>query len=197
MKVLILFAHPAFHKSRVNKQVIEGLDQIEGVTFHDLYQAYPDFYIDVAREQALMEAHDVIIFQFPLFWYSTPALLKEWQDLVLEHGWAFGSKGNALKDKLFLCSITVGGPRQSYAVDDFHEHTLNQLISPLRQTATLCKMKALPPFAIHGSHAIQADSIKKYKEHLHGLLDQFVNNQFDQEAASQFEYMNDYLNKTV
>ena len=37
MKVIILFAHPAFHKSNVNRQLIGGLSEIEGITFHDLY----------------------------------------------------------------------------------------------------------------------------------------------------------------
>ena len=96
MKILVLFAHPAFHKSKVNKMLVEGLADMEGVTFHDLYQEYPELEIDVKREQELLLDHDVIMLQFPLFWYSTPAILKEWQDLVLEHGWAFGSKGNKL-----------------------------------------------------------------------------------------------------
>ncbi|MCB0293189.1 MAG: NAD(P)H-dependent oxidoreductase, partial [Calditrichaeota bacterium] len=85
-KILIIFAHPAFQKSRVNARLIEGLAQMEGITFHDLYQAYPEFDIDIAAEQQLLTGHDVIVFHHPFFWYSTPALLKEWQDLVLEHG---------------------------------------------------------------------------------------------------------------
>jgi len=84
--VLILFAHPALEKSRVNRRLVAAVQGLEGVTFHDLYEAYPDFYIDVKHEQRLLEAHDIIAFQHPLYWYSTPSLLKEWQDLVLEHG---------------------------------------------------------------------------------------------------------------
>ncbi|MEM9051412.1 MAG: NAD(P)H-dependent oxidoreductase [Bacteroidota bacterium] len=193
MKVLILFAHPAFDKSRVNRLIVEGLSDIEGVTFHDLYQEYPEFYIDVEREQQLMEEHDVIIFQFPLFWYSTPALLKEWQDLVLQHGWAFGSQGNALKDKLFMCSMTVGGPRKSYQIDDFHDHTLNELLAPLRQTAKLCKMKFLPPFAVHGSHGVQEDEVLEHKEKFLRLLDFMINDNLNPTDLKDHEYMNDFL----
>lgn len=193
MKILILFAHPAFDKSMVNRQMIDGLSQMDGVTFHDLYQEYPEFYIDVHREQQLLEEHDVIIFQFPLFWYSTPALLKEWQDLVLVHGWAFGSEGNALKNKFFLCSLTAGGPRESYQEDDFHEHTLGQLLAPLRQTAALCKMNFLPPFAVHGSHGIAPNAVAEHKNDFLQLLDQFINDRFDLEEAKKFAYMNDYL----
>ena len=105
MKVLILFAHPAFQKSRSNRLLVKDLDKIEGVTFHDLYEMYPDFNIDIKHEKKLCEVNDVIIFQHPFFWYSTPAILKEWQDLVLEHGWAYGSEGKALENKLFFNSI--------------------------------------------------------------------------------------------
>ncbi|MCU7375699.1 NAD(P)H-dependent oxidoreductase [Paucibacter sp. O1-1] len=74
------------------------------MTINDLYANYPDFLIDVAREQQLCESHDVIIFQHPFYWYSTPAIVKEWLDLVLEHGWAYGKTGTALKDKMVLSS---------------------------------------------------------------------------------------------
>ena len=46
---------------------------IEGVTLKDLYAEYPDFHIDVDREQADLLAHDVLVFLHPLYWYSTPA----------------------------------------------------------------------------------------------------------------------------
>jgi len=193
MKILVLFAHPAFHKSRVNRWLVEGLSEKEGVTFHDLYQEYPEFDIDIRHEQQLLLEHDVIIFQFPLFWYSTPAILKEWQDLVLEHGWAFGSKGNALKDKLFLCSVTVGGPRKAYQIGDFHNNTLPQLLAPLRQTAILCKMKPLPPFAVHGSHGIKKEEVAAHKKDLLKLMDKLISNQVNIENIGGFDYINDYI----
>ena len=195
MRVLVLFAHPAFHKSKVNKMLVDGLADMEGVTFHDLYQEYPELEINVKREQELLLDHDVIMLQFPLFWYSTPAILKEWQDLVLEHGWAFGSKGNKLKDKLFICSITAGGPRKAYQVGDFHNHTVNQLLSPLRQTSVLCKMKPLPPFVVYGSHALETEEILDSKNDLLKLFNLLIKNEFSVEEAGKEEYMNDYLSK--
>ena len=87
------------------------------MTVHDLYEAYPDLDIDVAREKALLLAHDVIVWQHPFFWYSTPAILKEWQDLVLEFGWAYGPGGTALRGKLFVSAITTGGREAAYDAD--------------------------------------------------------------------------------
>lgn len=194
MKVLILFAHPALHKSRANKELIKGLSDMNDVTFHDLYQEYPDFYIDVKKEQEFLETHDVIIFQFPMFWYSTPALLKEWQDLVLEHGWAYGSKGNALKGKFFLCAITTGGPQNSYEIGGFHDHTLNQLLAPISQTATLCKMTVLPPVVLHGAHAIDDEGILKHKKLFQSLLNAFTDNSFKSDEVLSLSYINAYNN---
>ena len=195
MKTLILFAHPALQKSKVNKVLIEDISKLEGVTFHDLYEEYPELDIEVKREQKLLSEHDVIIFQFPLFWYSTPAILKEWQDLVLEHGWAYGSKGNALKDKMFFCTLTTGGAQKAYQEGDFHNHTLNQFLLPLRRTAVLCKMTPLPPFVVHGTHAIETDEILDYKKDYYHILQKMAVDEFSIEKARELDYLNDYLIK--
>ena len=84
------------------------------MTIHDLYEVYPTLSIDVKREQALLLEHDVIVFQHPFYWYSCPAILKEWQDLVLEHGWAYGVGGTQLRGKITLNAITTGGPAHAY-----------------------------------------------------------------------------------
>ncbi|MCV5371612.1 NAD(P)H-dependent oxidoreductase, partial [Escherichia coli] len=91
-KVLILFAHPSQHRSEVNTPLFKEAQKIEGVTCVDLYGEYPRFNINIDREQQRLREHDVVIFQFPLYWYSTPAILKEWQDLVLEYGFAYGTE---------------------------------------------------------------------------------------------------------
>src|SRR4051794_28113090 len=99
MKVLVLFAHPALERSRVNRALLRAVTECPGVTFRDLYEEYRDLHIDVRREQALLLAHDAYLFQHPFYWYSTPAILKEWQDLVLEHNWAYGKEGKHLVGK--------------------------------------------------------------------------------------------------
>lgn len=191
MKILVLFAHPAFHKSKVNKLIAERMQANDDITFHDLYQAYPDSHIDIKSEKELLIQHDVIVFQFPLFWYSTPPILKEWQDMVLEHGWAFGSEGDALKDKLFLCSITAGGPEQAYQVGQFHNHTINQLLSPIRQTAVLCKMIPLPPFVVFGTHAITASEVNTQADELMKLLESMIRGDFKLDEAQNLGSLND------
>ena len=165
---------------------------MEGVTVNDLYEAYPEFDIDVSREQALVDAHDIIIFHHPLFWYSTPAILKEWQDLVLEHGWAYGSEGNALEGKVFFNIISAGGTQEAYTPEGYNGHTLRHLISPIEQTCRLCKMIFLPPFVVHGTHSIQMDQVEDHRKSLNQLLIDFQNDRVDIERAQQLDRLNDY-----
>lgn len=192
-KILILFAHPAFQKSKVNKILIQGLDEIEGVTLHDLYQAYPEMDIDIEAEQKLVEAHDIVIFHHPFYWYSTPAILKEWQDLVLKHGWAFGHESQHLKNKLVLQVITAGGEKMAYCEQGYNQYTIRQLLRPFEQMVNLCQMKYLPPFVVHGTHSIRKQEVLEHKttylEILTGLRDETIN----VDDLAKKEYFNDYF----
>ena len=79
MKALIVLAHPNIETSRVNKRWREELAQHTDIAeIHELYREYPDWQIDVEREQRLLESHELIVLQFPLYWYSYPPLLKKW-----------------------------------------------------------------------------------------------------------------------
>ena len=196
-KILILFAHPAMEKSRVNLHLTEELKGMEGVYFHDLYQEYPDFHIDVNREQDLLSQHDVIIFHHPFFWYSTPAILKEWQDLVLEHGWAYGSQGNALKGKIFMNVITTGGKEIAYHSEGYNHFTVRQLLAPLELTANLCKMIFLAPFIVHGTHSITPEDISRYKKDYMELIHALQENRLDIEMARKLSRINDQLEKVI
>ncbi len=196
-KILILFAHPAFEKSRVNKILTGAVKDLEGVYFHDLYEAYPDFHIDVKHEQELLDQHDIIIFQHPFFWYSTPAILKEWQDLVLEHGWAYGSQGNALKGKLMMNMVTTGGPEIAYQSEGRNHYTVRQLLAPMEQTANLCKMIYLAPFIVHGTHGLQQEEVIRHKADYRELLIALRENRVDIEAARKINRINDPAEKVI
>ena len=192
-KVLVLFAHPALEKSRVQKRLITHLKNIRGVTFRDLYEVYPDLDIDVKQEQKLLLEHDIIILQHPFYWYSSPAIIKQWQDLVLEHGWAYGSGGNALEGKSILNVISCGGPRSVYAKEGRNRFTIRQFLAPFDQTAVLCKMRYLPPFAVHGTHKLSEEEIELHAMQYGQLLVALVNNKISDEEYGGAEYLNDLL----
>jgi glutathione-regulated potassium-efflux system ancillary protein KefG len=158
-RVLVLLAHPALHRSRINRKLAAAVRGIDGVTVHDLYDAYPDLDLDVNHEKALLLAHPIVVWQHPFYWYSTPPILKEWQDLVLEFGWAYGPGGTALAGKVLLQAITTGGRESAYQPTGFNRYTIRQLLAPVDQTAHLCGMRMLPPFVTHGSHRLTDEEI--------------------------------------
>ncbi len=193
-RILILFAHPALEKSRVNKRLIRDAATLKNITINDLYEEYYDFNIDVEREKKLLIENDIIIFHHPFFWYSTPAILKEWQDLVLEHGWAYGSKGTALVGKKLMNIITTGGSSQAYAKDSFNKYTIREFLVPIEQTVKLCGMIFLPPYLIQGTHRFTVNEIEDYAGKYIQLLQDLSEDRFPIREMVKFDTMNDFLN---
>jgi glutathione-regulated potassium-efflux system ancillary protein KefG len=174
--ILVLFAHPALERSRINRHLLSATAGLEKVSVRDLYELYPELDIDVKSEQAALREHEVIVFHHPFYWYSVPPMLKQWQDLVLEHGWAYGAKGHALDGKLTLHVITSGGPEAAYAEGGFNRFTVRQFLAPWEMTANLCRMRFLAPFVVHGTHQLTpealAPSIADYRRLLIALRDE-------------------------
>lgn len=190
-KILILFAHPALEKSRINIKLTEALQGLKNITFNNLYENYPDFYIDVVKEQQLLVMHDIIVWQHPFYWYSSPSLLKEWFDLVLQHGFAYGEKGKALEGKKVLSIVSTGGRREVYTREGRNHYSLNQFLVPFRQSANLCRMDYLPPYVVHGSHTITDSEIEQHARQYVQLLTDLRDEKLDPAALSKAEYLND------
>lgn len=178
-KVLVLFAHPALEKSRVHERLVGSVPGHPDVHFHDLYEAYPRLDVDVRREQELLLEHDVVVFQFPFYWYSTPPMLKQWQDLVLEHGWAYGSEGTALRGKAWMCAVSAGAQASAYAPDGYNGMTVRQLLAPLERTAILCGMRYLPPWVVYGTHRLGEKGIAHARTYYEALLTELTDGRLD------------------
>ena len=190
-KVLVLFAHPAQRGSEVNVPMLKVAEWVTGVTVVDLYAEYPVLDIDIDAEQARLREHDVIVFAFPMYWYSTPAILKEWQDQVLEYGFAYGSEGTALHGKTFFAATTTGGPEEAYRTEGYNHFTVRQLFAPLEQTASLCGMTYLPPLILH--RARSAKELRTVDPHLEAwehLLEALVHGSLDMAAARNADSLN-------
>jgi len=195
-KILILFAHPALERSRVNRQLVREIEGVSGVTFHDLYQLYPDFFIDVQREQELLLQHEIIVWQHPLYWYSVPPLLKQWIDLVLEHGWAYGKTGKALAGKKLFNAVTAGGGKQAYCENGYNRYSIREFMRPFEQTACLCSMQYLPPFVVHGTHRMSFSDIEKARTDYHKLLRLLSEAREDSYRLMEAEYLNEIIEPT-
>ena len=196
-RVLVLFAHPDLARSRVNRHLLEAASGLDGVTVHDLYEAYPDLDIDVGREQSLLVAHDAVILQHPFYWYSTPAILKQWQDLVLAHGWAYGRGGTALIGKVLLLALTAGGSEASYRREGHNRFTISELLAPLEQTARLCGMVYLPPYVVHGTHGLGDDAIRDHAARYRDLLSALRDGTLDLEAAQTMDGLHGRLDAVI
>lgn len=197
-RVLVNFAHPARSHSQINNALRHAIEGVENVTVNDLYANYPDFLIDVRREQALCESHDVIIFQHPFYWYSSPSIVKEWMDLVLEHGWAFGSHGNALKDKLYFQAISAGGDASTYQSDGFNRFTIEELTRPVQAIAHLCQMKWVPPFVVLGAHrGLPREQVASHAEDYRRMVIALRDSTLDLDSVYDHPFINSNLDSLI
>ncbi len=196
-KILVLFAHPRFEHSVVNKAIISPVSGIPGVTFHDLYEKYPDFNIDVKFEQQLLLEHDVIIWHHPFYWYSCPPLLKQWIDLVLEFNWAYGPAGDKLSGKFAMNVITTGGNSDAYREGGRNRFKLNQLLTPFDQTAYLCRMQYLPPFAVQGTHRLSKDELLDHAGDYARLLSFLTDENNSPELLQKRETANEFVKENL
>ncbi|PYF75123.1 NAD(P)H-dependent oxidoreductase [Pedobacter nutrimenti] len=152
MKTLVIVIHPDLKNSKVNKRWTEELKKYpEQYKIHDLYHKYPDEKIDVSKEQQLLEAHDKIVFQFPVFWHSCPSFLKKWIDEVFLHGWAYGSKsGYKMSGKKIALAMSAGIDEHEYGPNEKYRYTLEELTRPLALTFEYVKADYQPLFAYYG-----------------------------------------------
>ena len=190
-KILVLFAHPAIHRSIVNRRLKSIYFEFDNIKFRDLYDIYPEFMIDVDLEQQLLIEHDLIIFHHPMYWYSAPPILKQWQDLVLKNGFAFGPGGSALKGKQLLSVVSTGQDELEYCIEGVHNFTIREILRPFEQTAIFCGMHYLPPFVAFGPmRKINRQRISDNLKNLRKVLIALSNDEFDTHTLSQLEYIN-------
>ncbi|MFL9924156.1 NAD(P)H-dependent oxidoreductase [Herbaspirillum lusitanum] len=172
-RILILYAHPAAHRSRANRLMIEAVQGLDHVQVHDLYESYPDFHLDVRHEQQLLSQSDLIVLQHPIHWYSMPALQKEWLDVVLQRGWAFGHDATALRGKSLWLAASTGGDHAAYQTSGRHGHSFDAFLPPYQQTAQLCGMRWLEPLVIYGAHQVGEAALEEHARRYRRLLESY------------------------
>lgn len=175
-KILINLVHPNIEESIVNKRLLNGIKDIKNITVNNLYKEYPDFKIDVQREQQLLLDNDIILFQFPMYWFSSPSLLKEWFDTVLTFGFAFGGTYK-LKDKSFAVAVSCGGSEDTFSENGKDKKRVEELLYPFAITANYVKMDYKDEYITYDTETQLSDEIlDKYKEdyieYVKGLLEE-------------------------
>jgi len=153
-QILVIAAHPQLDHSRATRTLMQAAARLDParVAVRDLYALYPDYFIDVSAEQALLAQAQLLVWLHPVHWYSMPPLLKLWLDEVFTFGWAYGPGGRALVGKHLWLAASTGGPQASYQPDGYNRYFFDAFMHPNEQTAALCGMRWLPPLVLHGAH---------------------------------------------
>ncbi len=190
MKILHLVFHPDLNNSRNNSTWKNQLEKSGKVTTsRDLYSEYPDFNIDIAREQQFLLEHDRVVIQFPLYWYSMPPLLKKWLDDVLTFNFAYGSEGDKLKGKDMQLIVSVGGREKFYSGFDIFA-TIPELLRPFQLTANLAQMNYLIPEYMYESDAADQETIELFGRSLVKKID-------DPKRSNPRQYLYDEMSADV
>jgi glutathione-regulated potassium-efflux system ancillary protein KefG len=167
--VLVLLAHPHLGPSRINARLAAEARGLPGVTFRDLYAAYVDRCIDVFAEQQLVREHEVIVFQFPLQWYSVPSLLKQWLDEVLLRDFAYDD-GPLLTGKTLQVVTSTGSAEADYRHGGFQRFTMEELLRPLEQTAARTGLVWAAPLVLHDARGTSAEGLALHAKRYRSLL---------------------------
>ena len=172
--IVIIHAHPFSQRSVAGRALLDAVRDLPGVQVRSLYDLYPDFSIDVRAEREALAGARLIVWQHPLLWYSVPALLKLWFDVVLVRGWAFGEGAAALANKDCLWVATTGAEAEAYTGTGVHGITLEALGLPIERIARMCGMRWLPPMIVHAAHRAGAEALaahgRAYRERLQPYL---------------------------
>ncbi|MEY3089933.1 MAG: hypothetical protein RL113_249 [Pseudomonadota bacterium] len=169
-KTLIVLAHPDMSHSRLNQALLGALKDEPNITVHDLYATYktPEE-IDVEAEQCLLMEHQHIVFQFPLYWFGSPGLLKYWEDKVLTPGFAYAGD-HKLAGKTFRVVTTTGASDEAYTTEGHVHATIKDLIKPLESTALYVKMVLAEPFVVYDAFHITDEALMKKAEKYRTVL---------------------------
>ena len=149
MTTVLLLAHPDLAASRANRALLAAVEDLPGLEVAELYRLYPEGRIDGVVERARLLRASRLVLQFPLQWYSTPSLLKQWQDAVLTPLFYLEPDiAKATAGLPVLAATTTGGPPASYQPGPVGM-TIVELFAPLRATARKCGWWWQAPFALH------------------------------------------------
>lgn len=141
--ILILSAHPDIEHSKACAAMLNAVKDIENVKVVDIYKIplKVENYIDDVRKA------DVIVFQFPFWWGSAPAMLKSWLDTFM-----LGFMENpGMKGKSLLVATTTGVAEEEYHPGKAEQFTVDEILRPYQVTAIYSGMTCLRPFVLYGT----------------------------------------------
>lgn len=132
-----------FVERKNNDYLVYALEQRHGYETASLAE-------DIRGELEKLQWCDLLILNFPVFWFSTPAILKGWIDRVLVSGLCYGGMRfydhGGMRSKKAMISITLGGKPHMFGPDAIHGELELMLRHLLRGTLAYTGFQVLPPF---------------------------------------------------
>ena len=148
MKTLVLVSHPEYDNSMTEAFLKQCQSDIENVDWVVLDNIQTDFIFDKEQEQQRLAQYDRILFQFPMYWYSAPALMKKYEDDVFTKNFIAHEQEGALNGKEMGIITTLGDPIKDYQVGGREGFSISELLKPYQAIAQRGQMKFLKPFVI-------------------------------------------------
>jgi len=169
-QTLLLLFHPDLNRSKANVALARAAEPLPGVEIINMNAAYPDgldLLRDGEREAARLLAADRIVLQFPMQWYSSPSLLKAWQDAVLTRMFyiAYEAEGQRLEGTPIMIAITAGNTLGAYTSGGRNMYTMSDLLAPLRATAHRCSLEWGEPYVLYQADKLSSDELESAAEH--------------------------------
>ncbi|MGC5699116.1 NAD(P)H-dependent oxidoreductase [Pseudomonas sp. NFXW11] len=135
---------------------------------------------DIQGELEKLLWADLLILNFPVFWFSVPAMLKGWIDRVLVSGVCYGGKRfydqGGLAGKKALVTLTLGGREHMFGEGAIHGPLEDMLRPLLRGTLAYVGCEVLEPFVAwhvpYISHEAREDFLHSYQQRLQGLMNE-------------------------
>ena len=172
--ILIVSGHTYLNNSVANKKILQELSKrLPNAEIDYLSELYSDYKIDVEQEQNKLLKADIIVLQYPVFWYSMPSLLEKWMEETFKHGFSHGSTGDKLKGKKVIISLTTGAPEEVY-------ENIDEFLNPIKASCKLCQMEYVGSIVTYGvSYQIRNEKGKEIEEktinHANRLIEMISN----------------------
>lgn len=147
-KILILLSHPNASNSVFNKYLVDINKNSSDFCFHHLDKSKVNGLFDLETEKNLLRESKALIWQFPIYWYNSPASLRDWQDQVMSP--IVYSADNFLKGKPVRVVFTAGAAAEHYTHEGLNRHTAEEMLIPFEMTANAAGLKWFKPLGFFG-----------------------------------------------
>lgn len=148
LKTTILISHPNLDNSIFNNYLADIHKKNELFCVHSLDKNRINGYFDIEKETTILRQSKAIVWQFPIYWYNSPASLRDWQDQVLSP--IVYSADNFVKNLPVMVVFTAGAAEEHYSHEGLNRYTAEEMLRPFEMTANAAGMIWKKPLGFYG-----------------------------------------------